>query len=189
MNITLFNKKYWVRRFGEQAVIRGYVYAGRKDFVVSLNVHPLGTDQQLALPEGERRIKRLEAHGTDELIVANQSSGVKGDLLYYHGYWYECVDAQEWDHTILCHTNYQFTIVPDDASGTVDLSDPPTTDPNKAGSGYEEYKVKIPPATADTIGGVIIKSGGGLSIDKDGYLSISGATLEEIARLFGGDAP
>lgn len=129
MNITLFNKKYWVRRFGEQKEVRGYFTAGYSDFIASLNVHPMGTDQMQALPEGERKLKRLEAHGSDVLIVANQDTGVKGDLLLYGGDWYECVSAQKWDHTILSHLNYQFVIVPNDASKSVDTANPPTADP------------------------------------------------------------
>lgn len=124
MNITIFNKKYWVRRFGEQKNVRGYLTSPHTDFVASLNVHPLGTDSIQALPEGERKIKRLEAHGTDVIRPSDQHSGVKGDLLYYHGEWYECVSAVEWDHTILNHLNYQFVLVPKDAAGTIDLADP-----------------------------------------------------------------
>lgn len=124
MNITIFNRKYWVRRFGEQQNVRGYLTAPYTDFVASLNVHPLGTDSIQALPEGERKIKRLEAHGTSVLRPANQHTGDKGDLLYYHGEWYECVSAVEWDHTMLSHLNYQFVLVPRDAAGTADLADP-----------------------------------------------------------------
>ena len=124
MNITIFNKKYWARRFGEQTNVRGYLTTSHTDFVVSLNVHPLGTDQIQALPEGERKIKRLEAHGTSVLRPSSQDRGEKGDLLYYDGEWYECISAVGWDHTILSHINYQFVIVPGDAAGTIDLSEP-----------------------------------------------------------------
>ena len=72
MNIRLFNKTYWVRRFGEQKVVKGYVTSGYSDFQASLHIHPLSTDQQQALPEGERTIKRLEGHGEIKLLVANQ---------------------------------------------------------------------------------------------------------------------
>lgn len=44
MNITLFNKKYWVRRFKEPQNIRGYITADHEDFVASLHVHPMGSD-------------------------------------------------------------------------------------------------------------------------------------------------
>ena len=124
MNIKIFNKRYWARRFGEQVNVKGYLTTPHSDFSVSLNVHPLGNDAIQALPEGERKIKRLEAHGTDELRPSNQDAGIKGDLLYYHGYWYECISAVEWDHTMLNHLNYQFVIVPKDAAGTIDLADP-----------------------------------------------------------------
>ena len=33
-----------------------------------------------------------------------------------------------YDHTILCHYNYQFVLVPHDASGSIDL-EPPVGDP------------------------------------------------------------
>lgn len=124
MNITLFNRKYWARRFGQSHDIRGYTYTPHEDFVVSLNVHPAGNDTIQAMPEGERKIKRLEAHGTDVLHPASQDSGEKGDLLFYHGTWYECISAVEWDHTILNHYNYSFVAVPMDAAGTADLIAP-----------------------------------------------------------------
>ncbi|MBR3973002.1 MAG: hypothetical protein IKJ99_03480 [Oscillospiraceae bacterium] len=124
MNIRLFNKNYWIRRFGEQSIIKGYVRSSHSDFGASLNLHPLGTDEMAALPEGQRMVKRLEGHGEIELNVADQKKNQKGDLVYYHGYWYECESCQLWDHTILSHYNYQFVMVPTDAAGTTDL-DPP----------------------------------------------------------------
>lgn len=131
MNIAIFNKKYWVRRFGEPKNVRGYITSDRKDFAVSLHIHPMGSDAMQALPEGERRMKHLEGHGTDELIPANQETGVKGDLLLYHGEWYECTSAQFWDHTLLSHTNYQFCLVPTNSPRAADITDPPTGEPGK----------------------------------------------------------
>lgn len=130
MNIKLFNKKYWIRRFGEQSYVRGIVVNDHTDFVASLHVHPSGTDQQQALPEGERRIKKLEGHGTCKLVVADPLQGQKGDLIYYFGEWYECINAQPWDHTLLSHINYLFVLVPPDGASSVDLEDPPGEDPN-----------------------------------------------------------
>ena len=124
MNISLFNKLYWIRRFGEQKNIKGYLVSEHHDFGASLNVHPLSTDQMQALPEGQRKVKRLEAG----LVVADEKLNRKGDLLYYHGDWYECVSSQVWDHTILSHLNYQFVLVPNDAAGSIDL-EPPVGEP------------------------------------------------------------
>jgi hypothetical protein len=128
LNIRLFNKTYWIRRFGEQKNVKGYLTSGFDDFGASLNVHPLSTDQMQALPEGQRKVKRLEAHGEARLIVADEKLNRKGDLLYYHGDWYECVSSQVWDHTILSHLNYQFVLVPNDTGGAPDL-EPPTGEP------------------------------------------------------------
>lgn len=124
MNITLFNKKYLVRRFGEPREVRGYMTNPYQDFLVSMHVHPLGTDAVQALPEGERNIRRLEAHSSEKLMASDQDAGIKGDLLYYHGDWYECISAVDWDHTLLSHLNYQFVIVPKDAAGTIDTEKP-----------------------------------------------------------------
>ena len=128
MNISLFNKLYWIRRFGEQKNIKGYLTSSYYDFGASLNVHPLSTDSMQALPEGQRKVKRLEAHGTVVLVVADENKNQKGDLLYYQGDWYECVSSQVWDHTILSHLNYQFVLVPNDAAGSIDL-EPPVGEP------------------------------------------------------------
>lgn len=126
-NITLFNKSYWIRRFAEQEIVNGYITNGFSDIKVSLHVHPLGSEQIQALPEGERGIKRLEGHGTDILHTANSAPNNKADLLYYKGEWYECVSCEYWEHTVLAHWNYQFAALPKNGqgSGTSDTSNPP----------------------------------------------------------------
>lgn len=184
MNIRLFNKTYWVRRFGEQKVVKGYVTSGYSDFQASLHIHPLSTDQQQALPEGERTIKRLEGHGEIKLLMANQDLNRKADLLYYHGDWYECVDCQLYDHTILWHYNYQFTPVPRDAARTPDIEKPPgeeqpgenepgTSEPSEGDPGSENAPEAAPPvATTDQVGFIIVEPGSGLKVDAEGNLSL-----------------
>lgn len=124
MNIRLFNKYYWIRRFGEQRSVMGYVVSDFSDFAASLNIHPMSADKIQGLPEGERKIKHLEGHGEVKLNVGNEKTHTKGDLLFYHDDWYECTSCQLWDHTVLSHYNYQFILVPMDASGSVDLEPP-----------------------------------------------------------------
>lgn len=184
MHIRLFAKKYWIRRFGEQRVVKGYVTSGREDFIASANVHPLGTDAQQALPEGERKIKHLEGHGDIELHPANEAQNQKGDLLLYHGSWYECTNCQLWDHTVLSHYNYQFVIVPTDGARSIDVDNPPTRDPNEREDGYALYEVEMPVAGADTVGGVIVRPGCGLCIDDEGYLTTDDATNRQALDLF-----
>ena len=128
-------------------------------------------------------VKRLEAHGSVVLITADAEQNRKGDLLYYHERWYECVNAQEWDHTILSHYNYQFVLVPEDGARAVDTQELP--------GGGSDPDTKMPIATYQKLGGVIIKQGGGLQIDENGYLYINPATDEDIEALIekwnGGD--
>lgn len=159
--------------------------------MVSLHVHPMGSDAMQALPEGERKMKHLEGHGTDVLIPANQETGVKGDLLLYNGEWYECTVAQEWDHTLLSHINYQFCLVPTNSPRSADTEDPPTDLPGKPVETEppEEQGEEMPAATDTSVGGVMVKDGSGLRVDEEGYLSINGASLEETLELLkdGGD--
>ena len=124
MNISIFNRYYWIRRFGEQKNVRGYLTSSHEDFAASLHIHPTGTSQQQNNPEGERRLKRLQGHGMTELEVADESGNRKGDLLWYGGEWYECTSCQEYDHTVLSHWNYEFVLVPLDAAGSIDLEEP-----------------------------------------------------------------
>ena len=184
MNIRLFNKTYWVRRFDEQKVVKGYITSGYSDFQASLHIHPLSTDQQQALPEGERMIKRLEGHGEIKLLVANQDLNRKADLLYYHGDWYECVSCQLYDHTVLWHYNYQFTPVPRDAARSPDIEkapgegqtggdEPGTGTPGEGETGGGVQETTTPPiASEDRVGFVIVEPGSGLKVDAEGNLSL-----------------
>jgi hypothetical protein len=124
MNITLFNREYTIRRFGEAKQVRGYITAGYTDIKVKMHVHPLGYNAVQALPEGERLVQRLEAQTSEALVVADHDSGVKGDLLWYRGRWYECTSFADYDHTLLSHGNYQFVVVPTDSSGCTDTDAP-----------------------------------------------------------------
>ena len=128
MNITLFNRLYWIRRFGKQRNVKGNMVSAQKDFGASLHIHPTGSDQMQALPEGKRKMKRIEGHGMEPLLVADEKENRKGDMLWYRGDWYECVSSMLYDHTILNHYNYQFVLAPHDASGSIDL-EPPVADP------------------------------------------------------------
>ena len=125
MNITLFNRKYWVRHFNETKMVRGYATNSHSDRQVSLHVHPSGTNQVSANPEGERVVKRLEGHGTEKLVTSKETAGQKGDLLWFDGEWYECVAATTYDHTALAHTNYSFVLVPSDSALNADTLSPP----------------------------------------------------------------
>lgn len=128
MNITIFNKEYTIRRFGEQKDVKGYLTSSYSDEVVSLHIHPASSDTLRMLPEGERFSKVLEGHGTYPLRASNKDSNTKGDLLYYKGDWYECTSSVEYDHTVLSHYNYQFVILPKDVANSTDaLSAPAVT--------------------------------------------------------------
>lgn len=111
MGINIFRRKFLVRRFGEDEIIDGYSHATYEDFTTVLNVQPLSADELLALPEGERKTRRLKAFGDDILNTADQTTGRRGDMLLYNGRWYECVSSIYWDHTLLSHCKSEFVEV------------------------------------------------------------------------------
>lgn len=127
MNIRIFNREYTVRRFGPQENYKGHLYSPYEDFTASLHLHPTGSDQMQANPEGQRRMKHIEGHSDVELIVANETRNQRGDWVYYRGEWYECTSAMPYDHTLLSHYNYVFVLVPLDAQSNPELAAPPVS--------------------------------------------------------------
>ena len=115
MNIGLFKKPYVIRTYEKQDIEEGYdlpsIYA---DSTARLNVQPLSSDELMALPEGERTVKRVKSFGADKLISADEYSGTPGNSLYYNGHWYECKSSVMWDHTMLSHYRSEFVILPPD---------------------------------------------------------------------------
>lgn len=118
MGIQIFRRQFTVRRFGAEENIDGHSIAPYTDISgVKLDVQPLSTDELQALPEGERRTKRMKAFGDFVFTPADQETGRRGDWLYYkgrmdpEGHWYECVSALGWDHTLLAHCRSEFVQV------------------------------------------------------------------------------
>jgi len=112
MYIGLFKKSYTIRQHKAQTVVKGYASAPYSDTLIRLNVQPLSSNELLALPEGERTVKRVKSFGPDKLTSADDFEGVPGDRLFYNGRWYECTSSVMWDHTILAHYRSDFVILP-----------------------------------------------------------------------------
>ena len=83
--IGLFKKPYTVRQHGKQAVVNGYAAATYTDTVMRLDVQPLTPDELMALPEGERTVKRVKTFGGKKLTSADGFEGIPGDCLFYNG--------------------------------------------------------------------------------------------------------
>ena len=116
ININIFRKPYIVRRFGEQQIVDGYPAANYSDFKTFLNVQPLSNNDLQSLPEGERTVKRIKSYGAEKLQSSDENTGVSGDRLYYHGFWYECKSSVAWDYSLfsLAHFESMFVILPPD---------------------------------------------------------------------------
>lgn len=109
----MFRKKYSLRRYSEQdreADSASFSYA---DFPVLLNVQPLSTAELEVLPEGSRSQFRVKAFGDFPVRTADQTEGTPPDRLYVQGRWFECEQADGWDHTPLAHYESQWAAVPE----------------------------------------------------------------------------
>lgn len=73
--LKIFRRSFTIRHFGDEEIVDGYGYASYEDKQVILNVQPLSADELQALPEGERRTKRLKAYGDYQFTTADQSTG------------------------------------------------------------------------------------------------------------------
>lgn len=126
MGLTIFRREFVVRRFGKEEIVDGYGTAPYKDTVEVLNVQPLSADELQALPEGERKTKRMKAFSDFLFNTADQSTGCRGDWLFYRGnmdpvgHWYECVSSLGWDHTMLSHCRSEFVQVAEAESYTLE---------------------------------------------------------------------
>ena len=110
--IGLFKRLYNLRSYAAQTIVNGYASATYSDSVKRFDVQPLTPDELMALPEGERTVKRIKTFGPDRLTSADEFEGIPGDRLFYNGNWFECTSSVMWDHTILSHYRSDFVLLP-----------------------------------------------------------------------------
>lgn len=116
MAIGIFRRPYTIRRSGEQKIIDGYSVSEKTEFTAKLNIQPLSSNNLLAVPEGQRTIKRIKSFGSVEIVAADEQNETPGDLLFYNGNWFECVSCVHWSHTPLSHYEAEFVILADQSS-------------------------------------------------------------------------
>lgn len=125
MFIKLWKKPYTVRHYEPQTIENGYTAAPYTDTLMKLDVQPLTPDDLMALPEGDRTVKRVKTFGGAKLTSADEFEGIPGDRLFYNGRWFECTSSVMWDHTILRHYRSDFVIIPQRDQ----MPDPPPPEP------------------------------------------------------------
>ena len=114
-----FRRTYTLRRHGEQKIVNGHAVNSYNDFTASLNVQPLSNSEAnnlRVLSEGERTVEKLKVFGAVPIVSADEHSGTQGDLLYFHGKWYECKSSVNWIHSPLRHYETVFVIISDQSS-------------------------------------------------------------------------
>lgn len=153
--MKLWRKEYTLRTFGVQKTKKGYASTKEyTDTVVKLDVQPDTGTQLQVLAEGERRTMRLYTFGDFPIKTADQKTGIRADMLFYAGRWYECVSSVLHSNTPLAHYKSAFLSVPESANAT-DVNPPESQEIPEI---PEEPEVPEEPETpeeqeADVVGG------------------------------------
>lgn len=108
--LSIFQKKYTVRRFGEQEYNRGYASSPYTDFEVPLNVQ-ISQHETSTSDEGGRQFRKLKSYGTFQFRTVDQHESKTGDWLFYMGQWYCCTSVIQWDHTLLHHNKAEWSSI------------------------------------------------------------------------------
>ena len=109
--MKLWRKPYTVRSYGAQMYVNGYaVDGGYTDRIEYLDIQTNSNDSTLD-PMGHRETQVIRAFGDNKLKIADTEQGIKGDMLYFNGKWFECTSSVFWEHTPLSHYDSRFISV------------------------------------------------------------------------------
>jgi hypothetical protein len=111
--MSFFERPYTVRRFEAPFDEEGCETADYYEKTFNMDVQVVVPSGAEANPEGQRKSKRLNSWGDNEMITADATTGTRGDWLLYRGQWYECTSCEHRDHTILHHWRGEWTRLPE----------------------------------------------------------------------------
>ena len=104
--LNLFTRNYIVRRYGPEAIVKGYYSASHTDFVAKLDIQPAGSSSgPTTAAEGQRTLPDFKAYGPGALRSADQRAGTPADNVWIDGRWYEARRSDSWRHIGLLDHN------------------------------------------------------------------------------------
>lgn len=122
--MKLWRRQYTLRTFGTQKTRKGYVSMKEHiDNPVMLDVQPDTGTQLQVTAEGARKTMRIFSYGDFPVKTADQRTGIRADMLFYDGRWYECESSVYHSNTPLAHYKSTFLLVPESAN-TTDVDEP-----------------------------------------------------------------
>ena len=109
--MVFFGSAYTMRRYEKDVIVNGYSAPGTyTDSTVTLDVQ---SQYSVETPEdpGSRDSFTLKVFSDFAFRVSNQEEGVRADLIYYEGRWFEAAQCRE-SKNVLPHWTSLFTLVP-----------------------------------------------------------------------------
>lgn len=99
----MFRKPYILRRHSESICTGGYSFSkGVSDIVILADIQMTDADTTTE-SDGDSSVQWIKAFSDDEIHMADARTGVKADLIWYQGKWFECRSAIYKGNTILKH--------------------------------------------------------------------------------------
>lgn len=107
MALGIWKKKRIVRRFDASKMINGHQTSGFTDSVAVIDVQTTSSTGKTDT-DGDEHVQRLKAFGDYQMRVADIDNGVKADLLWFQGRWFECIASRLSENTFLKHWTSEF---------------------------------------------------------------------------------
>lgn len=107
MGLGLWKRQRILRQFKEPVYSNGIQTYDYDDVVIMADVQT--TDRSTTTgPDGDRSVQSLKVFCDFRVNVADQQSGMPGDMIWFQGKWFECRSSRLSENTFLSHWTSTF---------------------------------------------------------------------------------
>ena len=107
MGLGLWKRKHHLRRFKEPEIRGGHVFEKYEDIYFKADVQTTGRTTSTGL-DGDFARQDLKVFSDLEMRVADAQTGVRADMLWHQGKWFECRSSRLSENTFLKHWTSTF---------------------------------------------------------------------------------
>lgn len=108
MGLKLWKRNHLLRRFKDPVAADGFVLEDHTDIIIKADVQTTNRHSNTDA-YGERAFQEVKMFSDFEINVANESTGIKGDWLWFQDKWFQCTSSRLSENTFLKHWTSTFT--------------------------------------------------------------------------------
>lgn len=106
--MKFFKRPHLLRRYSAPEIVDGYSSIPYEDMTFMMDIQT--TDRQSSTDEaGTKTIQRLKIFCDSEIYAEDETTGQKGDRVWFQGKWFECTSSRLSENTPLRHWTTTFT--------------------------------------------------------------------------------